>query len=283
MTEGARATWGGAEWFVVVFGAVLVLVSAVVLIDEIDGGLDDPEAIAAAPAFTAEELAEPPTDGWLTNGGSLANQRYSPLEEVTTANVADLKGEWMTDLGESGTAAKYSAEAQPIVHDGTIYVVTGADDVFAVDVESGDIRWRYEAKLDQKITSVCCGWTSRGVAIGDGRVYLGQLDGQLVALDQKTGAREWSTKIGDWRNGYTITAAPLYYDGRVYTGVSGGEFQIRGRLTAVDAETGKVDWRFFTIPGPGERGHDSWPSNSGAGSAAERRSGRPRRSTPNSA
>ena len=167
----------------------------------------------------------------------------------------------MTDLGESGTAAKYSAEAQPIVHDGTIYVVTGADDVFAVDVESGDIRWRYEAKLDQKITSVCCGWTSRGVAIGDGRVYLGQLDGQLVALDQKTGAREWSTKIGDWRNGYTITAAPLYYDGRVYTGVSGGEFQIRGRLTAVDAETGKVDWRFFTTAGPGERGHGSWPSN----------------------
>ena len=223
MTEGARATWGGAEWFVVVFGAVLVLVSAVVLIDEIDGGLDDPEAIAAAPAFTAEELAEPPTDGWLTNGGSLANQRYSPLEEVTTANVADLEGEWMTDLGESGTAAKYSAEAQPMVHDGTIFVVTGADDVFAVDVESGDIRWRYEAKLDQEITSVCCGWTSRGVALGDGRVYLGQLDGQLVALDQKTGAREWSTKIGDWRNGYTITAAPLYYDGRVYTGVSGGD------------------------------------------------------------
>ncbi len=249
------------QWAAVVFGVVLVIASAVVLVDEIAGGGDDSAEIAAAPAFTPEELAALPEDGWLTNGGSLANQRYSPLDEINTENVDELKGEWMTDLEESAVAAKYSAEAQPIVHDGTIYVVTGADDVFAVDVESGDIRWRYEAKLNRKITSVCCGWTSRGVAIGDGRVYVGQLDGKLVALDQTTGEREWVAKIGDWRNGYTVTSAPLYYDGRVYSGVSGGEFQVRGRLTAVDAETGKVDWRFFTVPGPGERGHRTWPSN----------------------
>jgi quinohemoprotein ethanol dehydrogenase len=101
-----------------------------------------------------------------------------------------------------------------------MYVPTGADDVFAVSVATGKVLWRYEAKLDQKINTVCCGWLSRGVALGDGRVYLGQLDGTLVALDQKTGKQVWQTAVGDWQKGYTITAAPLYYDGMVITGHS---------------------------------------------------------------
>ena len=98
----------------------------------------------------------------------------------------------MTDLSGSGVAAKYSAEAQPIVYQGVMYVPTGADDVFAVSVETGKVLWRYEAKLDQKISTVCCGWLSRGVALGDGKVYLGQLDGSLVALDQRTGKLVWT-------------------------------------------------------------------------------------------
>jgi quinohemoprotein ethanol dehydrogenase len=255
------------EKAVLAIGLVLVVGAAVVLVtltgdegsETVAASGGEPAAIAAAPAFSAAELAEHPTDGWVTNGGSLSNQRYSPLDRIDTENVGDLKGIWMTDLEDSGTAAKYSAEAQPLVHDGTIYVVTGADDVFAVDVETGDIRWRYEAELPKRITSVCCGWTSRGVAIGDGRVYLGRLDGRLVALDMKTGKEEWSAEIGRWQDGATITSAPLYYEGRVYTGISGGEFQVRGRLTAVDAKTGEIDWRFWTIPGPGQTGHDSWP------------------------
>jgi alcohol dehydrogenase (cytochrome c) len=169
----------------------------------------------------------------------------------------------MTDL-ESGTAAKYSAEGQPIFYDGTLYVPTGEDDVFAVDVETGDIRWKYDSGISQKINTICCGWLSRGVAIGEGKVFIGQLDGNLVALDQGTGEVAWTTQVGDWRKGYTITAAPLYYDGMVITGVSGGEFSIRGRVQAYDAETGKLVWRFHTIPGPGELGHDSWPSDNDA-------------------
>jgi glucose dehydrogenase len=176
--------------------------------------------IEAAPAFSAEQLSEEPKEAWLTNGGTLMNQRYSPLDEIDTDNVGDLKGVWMTDLGGSGVAAKYSAEAQPIVYEGVMYVPTGADDVFAVSVATGKVLWRYEAKLDQKINTVCCGWLSRGVALGDGRVYLGQLDGTLVALDQKTGKQVWQTAVGDWQKGYTITAAPLYYDGMVITGHS---------------------------------------------------------------
>jgi len=224
----------------------------------------DGSSITAAPAFSAEDLTEEPQAAWLTNGGTLMNQRYSPLDEIDTGNVADLKGVWMTDLAGSGLAAKYSAEGQPIVYQGIIYVPTGEDDVFAVSVDTGKILWRYQAELDQKINSVCCGWLSRGVALGDGRVYLGQLDGTLVALDQKTGKRVWQTAVGDWQKGYTITAAPLYYDGMVITGVSGGEFSIRGRIQAYDAKTGKEMWRFHTMPGPGDVGHDSWPAGGNA-------------------
>ena len=223
--------------------------------------ISDGSQIKVAPAFSADDLTEEPKEAWLTNGGTLSNQRYSPLDEIDTDNVDELRGVWMTDLAGSGVAAKYSAEAQPIVYEGVMYVPTGADDVFAVSVETGKILWRYEAKLEQTISTVCCGWLSRGVALGDGKVYLGQLDGTLVALDQRTGERVWQTAVGDWQQGYTITAAPLYYDGMVITGVSGGEFSIRGRVQAYDAKTGKEVWRFHTIPGPGERGHETWPQD----------------------
>jgi quinohemoprotein ethanol dehydrogenase len=217
------------------------------------------DGIAKAPAFTASQLAAEPKDGWITNGGSLWNQRYSPLSEIDTSNVKDLKGEWMTHLDGSGLAAKYSAESQPLVYEGVIYVPTGQDDVFAVSVATGRVLWKYTADLDQTISVVCCGWLSRGVALGDGKVYIGQLDGKLVALDQQTGKVVWTTQVARWQDGYSITNAPLYLDGRVLTGVSGGEFGIRGRVTAFDADTGKEVWRFYTIPGPGEVGHDTWP------------------------
>ena len=141
---------------------------------------------------------------------------------------------------------------------------TGASDVFALDVESGKTIWKYDGNLDDEINTVCCGWTSRGVAIGDGRVYLGKLDGNLVALDADSGEEVWSAAVGDWRKGETITSAPLYYDGLVITGISGGEFGVRGSVTAYDAETGKLVWRFYTIPGPGETGHETWPQDNDA-------------------
>lgn len=213
--------------------------------------------ITAAPAFSMDELAADPKENWLTNGGSLSNQRYSPLDQIDTGNVKDVKGVWMKHLDESATAAKYSAETQPIVYDGVIYISTGEDDVFALSADTGDILWKYKGNLDQTISTVCCGWLSRGVAIGEGKVFLGRLDGKLVALDQKTGAEVWTTTVERWQNGYSITAAPLYVDGMVITGVSGGEFGIRGRLTAYDASTGKLKWRFWTTE-PGSWGGDAY-------------------------
>ena len=202
-----------------------------------------------------------PTTNWPTNGGDLYNRRFSPLTQIDRDNVAQLKGVWRTSLGGSGLGVKYSGEAQPIVQDGVIYIVTGADDVFAMSVETGAILWSYTAALDEKINVICCGWTSRGVGLGDGRVYVGQLDGKLLALDQKTGAVVWSIQAERWQEGFSITSAPLYYDGLVITGFAGAEYGIRGRVKAYDAKTGALAWTFYTVPGPGEVGHDTWPKD----------------------
>lgn len=220
--------------------------------------------INAAPAFSRGELVALPRENWLTNGGSTYNQRYSPLTQITDRNVSQLRGMWEARFDRSGTAAKYSGEATPVVYDGVIYTITGNDDVFANRVSDGRRLWKHESGIPQNIDTICCGWTSRGVAVGDGQIYVGQLDGTLVALDQTTGNVNWTSEIGNWRRGETLTNAPLYYDGRVYTGVSGGEYGIRGRLTAVDARSGRVDWRFYTIPAPGEQGSDTWPSDNDA-------------------
>jgi alcohol dehydrogenase (cytochrome c) len=219
---------------------------------------------ADAPAFSAKQLNELPTENWITNGGNIYNQRYSPLTEINTTNVKGLKAEWRTHLNASGVGPPFSGEAQPIVHDGVIYVPTGADDVFAMDVETGKLLWTYESKLDPKISTVCCGWSSRGVGLGDGKVFLGRIDGKLAALDQKTGKELWSVQAENWQEGYTITSAPLYYDGMVITGFAGAEFASRGRVKAYSAKDGKLLWTFYTVPGPGEIGYETWPKDNDA-------------------
>jgi quinohemoprotein ethanol dehydrogenase len=221
-----------------------------------------PEEIAAAPNFSAADLSVLPNEDWPTVGGSLMNERYSPLDQIDTSNVSQLKGVWRTHLDGSGVGAKYSAESQPVVYKGVMYVTTGEDDAFAVSVATGKILWSYKSGISQKITTVCCGWLNRGVAIGDGRVYLGQLDGKVVALDQKTGKSLWTKQLVHWQLGQTITAAPIYVDGTVYIGVVGAEFGTRSFLEAMDAATGKQVWRWYTTAAPGEPGGNTWPSGS---------------------
>jgi quinohemoprotein ethanol dehydrogenase len=214
-----------------------------------------------APAFTGSSLTAPPTNSWPTNGGDWYNRRYSPLDEITRDNVAELKGVWRARLNGSATGPQYSGEAQPIFYEGVLYVSTGANDVFAIDVDSGEFVWTYEANLDPDITTVCCGWVNRGVALGDGKIYMGQLDGKLVALDQHTGEIVWSIQAEPWQSGYTITSAPLYYNGLVITGFAGAELGVRGQVKAYDADDGSLVWTFYTIPGPGELGHETWPQD----------------------
>src|SRR5215467_12162212 len=206
----------------------------------------------------------PPTGAWLKAGGNLYNQNFSPLAQINRRNVADLKAVWRTRLDGSGVGAKYSGEAQPVFYEGVVYIVTGADDVFATSVATGEVLWKYHADLDSSISTVCCGWTSRGLALGEGKVFVGQLDGRRVALDQKTGERAWSIQAERWQEGFTITAAPLYYDGEVIVGFAGGENGTRGRVEAFDSKDGRLIWTFYTIPGPGEFGHDTWPQDNDA-------------------
>ena len=210
-------------------------------------------------ALSPQRLAALPTDAWPTNGGNLYNQRYSPLTAINRDNVSQLKGVWRARLGGSGVAQKYSGEAQPIVYEGVAYIVTGADDVFAIGVDTGETLWTYEANLDQSIDVVCCGWTSRGVGLSDDRIFVGQLDANLVALDRATGEVVWKTQTENWEEGFSLTSAPLYYDGLVITGFAGAERGIRGRVKAYNADDGSLAWTFHTVPGPGEFGNETWP------------------------
>jgi len=221
-------------------------------------------ALAVSVLLVTSDAAELPVDSWVKSGGNLFNQNYSPLTQINRQNVANLKAVWRARLDGSGANAKYSGEAQPIVHEGVVFIVTGADDVFAISVKTGQTLWKYQANLDEKISTVCCGWTSRGLGLGEGKIYVGQLDGRLVALDEKSGKPVWSIQAERWQEGYTITAAPLYFDGRVIVGFAGGENGTRGRLKAYDAESGRLMWTFFTIPGPGEIGHETWPQDNDA-------------------
>ena len=210
-----------------------------------------------------DEKVEYASTEWVTHGGDYYNRRYSMLNQITSENIGDLKPTWVSSLG-SGAEDKHSGEATPIVVDGVMYIATGANDVFAMDAKTGEKIWAYTPDIPQEMDTVCCGWTTRGVAVGDGKVYVGLLDARLVALDQKTGEVVWETKVAEWEEGYTITSAPLFYNGKVYTGVAGGEYGIRGRVMAYDADLGFEVWRFYTIPGPGDIDGDSWPADNDA-------------------
>jgi PQQ-dependent dehydrogenase (methanol/ethanol family) len=222
------------------------------------------EEIMPAPAFDAATLTKLPGQNWITNGGNIYNQRYSTLDQINRDNIGNVKAVWRVSLNGSGMEQGYSQQAQVLAHEGVIYAVTGDNDVFAVDVDTGEFLWTYEADVDFDTAIVCCGRLSRGLGMGDGKIFLGRLDGRLIALDQQTGEVIWNVLAGDPRSGYGITAAPLYYDGKVITGFTGGEYAVRGRVSAYDANTGEQVWNFFTIPGPGEIGHLTWPQDNDA-------------------
>jgi alcohol dehydrogenase (cytochrome c) len=238
----------------------VVASAALVVLGSIAAGAD--RNIAMSPAFSARELTALPRENWITNGGNVFNQRYSPLALLNRDNVANLKALWRTSMG-SGAGPNNSGQAQILVYEGVLYVVNGANDVFAMDVDTGAILWTYRGNPDPR-AGVPMGRSSRGVAMGDGKIFVGLLDARLVALDQRTGEVVWEIAAERWQDGFSITSAPLYYDGMVITGFSGGEMASRGRVKAFDADDGELRWTFNTVPGPGEFGHDTWPRDSDA-------------------
>jgi alcohol dehydrogenase (cytochrome c) len=238
--------------------------AAAALCAAIGASCSDAQESRMSPAFTAEALAAYPREHWVTNGGNLANQRHSPLDQIDRDTVAELRAVRRYSLEGSGMGPRNSGQGQPLVYDGVIYQVTGDNDVFAFDVETGETLWRYRAGLDPDAVNVCCGWTSRGLGMGEGKIFLGRLDAKLIALDQATGEVVWEIQAEDSAGGFAITSAPLYYEGMVITGFTGGEYGVRGRVKAYDAATGALIWTFYTVPGPGELGHDTWPQDSDA-------------------
>src|SRR5689334_23232012 len=242
---------------------VLALVAVGVSLSAVSAGAREGTklAITPAPAFSPAELTLPAGNDWLTNGGGVTNDRYSSLSDINTSNVGSLKLAWQVHLNSGGTRF-YSQEATPVVYNGVMYIPTGNDDVFAIDAATGKTLWEYQPNIPVKqITTVCCGFSSRGVAIGGGKVYLAEITGQLVALDQLTGTPVWTAWNTRWQEGGTMTMAPLYYDGKVIVGVSGGEMGIRGSVTAYDAKTGGQVWRFYTCPSYGDVGGGTWSGN----------------------
>jgi alcohol dehydrogenase (cytochrome c) len=242
-------------------GAAAVVTTVVVAVLGTRASAED-RKIAASPAFTARQLAALPRESWITNGGNVFNQRYSPLAFLNRDNIADLKALWRTSMG-SGANPNNSGQAQILVYEGVLFVVNGANDVFAMDADTGAILWTYRANPDPG-AGVPMGRSSRGVAMGDGKIFLATLDARLIALDQRTGEVAWAVDAERWQNGFSITSAPLYYDGMVITGFSGGEMASRGRVKAFSARDGRQIWQFNTVPGPGELGHETWPQDSNA-------------------
>jgi alcohol dehydrogenase (cytochrome c) len=199
--------------------------------------------------------AQKDKDNWLLYGRTYENQRFSPLKEVTAENVDKLQPVRIIQTGVIG-----SFENSPIVYDGVMFVSTPYDHVLAYDAVNGKQLWSYEPDLGY--TQLCCGPESRGVAVADGKVYVGQLNGELVALDAKDGKVAWKTKVGDPREAFSLTVAPQVYDGMVIIGTSGAEFPTRNFVGAYDGKTGKEMWRFYTTAAPGDPGGDTWSGDS---------------------
>jgi alcohol dehydrogenase (cytochrome c) len=195
--------------------------------------------------------AEEPQN-WLTYSGGYASQRHSRLTQIAPGNVKNLELKWILPNQVFG-----AWQSTPLVVDGVMYVTQRPNDVLALDARTGRVFWQYRYAVSPD-ARVCCGANNRGVAILGDTLYLGTLDAHLVALDARTGRSLWDVAIGDPKLGYSITMAPLVVKNRVLVGVGGGEYGIRGFVAALDAHTGKEAWRFYTIPGPGEPGHETW-------------------------
>src|SRR5258706_8425295 len=193
---------------------------------------------------------------WLTYSGDYAGHRFSALDQINTATAHTLLPKWAYQ-----TMAGGKFESTPLVVDVVLYGTEQDDRAFALDARTGRPIWQYQRALPADIRP-CCGRVNRGLAILGDKVFLGTLDSHVIALDAKTGNIAWDVNAFDYTKGYSITLAPLAVKNLVIVGVSGGEYGIRGFIDAYDANTGERKWRFYTIPGPGEAGHESCEGDS---------------------
>jgi alcohol dehydrogenase (cytochrome c) len=213
--------------------------------------------MTSAWAQTLEDLANDGknTDNVLTYGMSYRQNRYSALKQIDKSNVKRLVPIWNLSLDN-----QWGEQAQPFVYDGVMYV-TDAKATVAIDVETGKQIWKTPVEWPAEMTRVvCCGVSNKGPAILGGRLFRTTLDAFVIALDMKTGKEIWRQQAADWKQGYSMTAAPLVANNVVITGMSGAEYGTRGFLDGWNPETGAHLWRRYTVPGPGEKGIETWPA-----------------------
>ena len=201
---------------------------------------------------TAERLKNPESANWLMNRRTYDGWGYSPLDQITPANVGRLRPVWIFSSNDLKPH-----ESAPLVNNGVMFVTSPSDQVIAIDVRSGNLLWRY--KRSRPSGAVVMNDTNRGVALYGDNVYFAAAEAVLVALNAKTGKEVWSATVADNKAGYYITLAPLIADGKVMVGASGGEAGIRGFIAAYSVDTGRELWRTYTIPAPGEAGSETWP------------------------
>ena len=193
---------------------------------------------------------------WLTYSGSMMSQRYSPLTGITPENVKNLELQWVY---QARSLEKFEATA--LVVDGIMYTVQAPNDVLALDAATGRVFWTYQY-TPSPAARPCCGRVNRGLAILGDTLFMGTIDAHLVAIDAKNGKPLWDTVVAKPEAGYAITHSPLIVKDKVIVGTAGGEYGIRGFIAAYNVRTGKEAWRFYTIPGPGEPGHETWAGDS---------------------
>jgi alcohol dehydrogenase (cytochrome c) len=195
------------------------------------------------------------TDNVLTYGMGYHQQRYSPLKQISKSTVKRLVPVWSASL-----ANEFGEQGQPLVYNGVLYTAN-VKRVVAIDVATGRQLWTTALEWDPAVARVvCCGLSNRGVALYDGKVFVGSVDAHLRALDAKTGKEVWKVKIAEWKEGYSITSAPTVANGVLMTGMTGGEYGVRGFVDGYDPDTGKHLWRRHTTAGPGEKGSETWPA-----------------------
>jgi alcohol dehydrogenase (cytochrome c) len=217
-----------------------------------------PPSTVSYPVVTDARLrAAAKDDGWLMYRRSYDSRGYAPFTEITPGNVGSLQTAFTYVTG-----MPQGHEAPPIVNGRTMFITLPLDGLIALDATNGHVLWTYKPNLDmQALRAVCCDVVNRGVALYGNIVYIGTIDDRIIALDARTGHPLWMRRVVPVGKNYAITGAPLVVDGRVITGVAGGEYGARGLIAAFDAKTGAALWKRWTIPSPGEPGGDSWPAH----------------------
>ena len=241
---------------ILVFISVAAFFAAATMLAQGPQGPQNREAPVTTVPFERLLKSNQEPNNWLTYGGSLTSQRHSALTQITPQNVRDLELKWVF---QSRSLDKH--EVTPLVVDGVMYTIQSPNDVIALDAATGKTIWTYMHKPDPAARN-CCGRLTRGLAILGDKLFLATLDARMIAIDAKTGKEIWNTEAADPKQGYAFTHAPLVVKDKVIAGTAGGEYGVRGFIAAWDVNTGKEVWRFNTVPGPGEPGHETWSGDS---------------------